>query len=284
MATPSPVSHHAGVILAAPTDGLGVCLDRMAAANVGSILVTEHDRPVGILTERDVLRLWRRLTAPGAAAQPIGAVCTRPVFTLTLATLAKAPTEMVQRRIRHIPVVDDQGEVIGIVSMRDVLSAQMRVGKLPTLKAVSAATTAGVLHLLTPTAQLAQVCTRFLPPSWKCRIWQTIGALEQALDDPKSGVGGGRTAFMLDLDGLGHGEDWRPLVRRFIKQLTSRDQPELFLVSTPVRFPPEDVLSLRAVAAKAHWRLYQRPLPVTTLGDDLAHLAAGPGGQGTAVT
>lgn len=273
------LTRRAGIILASPQDKIAVCLDRMRDANVGSILITEDNRPVGILTERDVLRLWRQLMAPGGAEAAVADVCTRPVYTMTMKDFGQAAAEMVRRRIRHVPLVDDDGRVVGIISMRDVLEAHIRAGTLPALRPVAKAPAASVvplsmLHLLTPTAQLAQICRQFLPFGWDCRLWMSLAALEAALDGDSVELGHGRSAFMLDLDGLDPAADWRPLIRRFIKRLSSREQPEIFLVSTPTHVPPQDGAALRAVAAKAHWYIYQRPLPVTALGADLARLGA----------
>ena len=50
---------HSGVILASPSDSVSACLEKMATANVGSILIVDGKQIIGILTERDLLKYWK---------------------------------------------------------------------------------------------------------------------------------------------------------------------------------------------------------------------------------
>jgi CBS domain-containing protein len=88
---------------------------------VGSVLVLESDRLVGIFTERDVLRL------AGEGSQ-FGELKMRDVMTTRVVTLTPdveiidAARLMREKKIRHVPVVVD-GNVLGIVGIRDVMGA-----------------------------------------------------------------------------------------------------------------------------------------------------------------
>lgn len=87
---------------------------------IGSVVVEREGRVVGILTERDVLH---------AAAQSsdlenvrVGDHMTAPVITASPNwDVTVAATEMTHRHIRHLVVVE-QGQPLGVVSLRDVLS------------------------------------------------------------------------------------------------------------------------------------------------------------------
>jgi CBS domain-containing protein len=90
---------------------------QMIAANVGSILVCSDQRLVGVLTERDVLRLvaGRR----DCEEEPVAAHMTRDVATVAADAPAVVVAELMNRqRIRHLPIVDG-ATPIGIVSLRD---------------------------------------------------------------------------------------------------------------------------------------------------------------------
>ncbi len=93
----------------------------MTEENVGSVAVCEGSRLVGILTERDVLRLVAR----GADCER---VAVQEAMTADLVTVSPgddvlaAARIMGERRIRHLPVVDGPN-LLGIVGIRDVLAA-----------------------------------------------------------------------------------------------------------------------------------------------------------------
>jgi CBS domain-containing protein len=92
---------------------------RMLEENVGAVAVCEGPRLVGIFTERDVLRL------AGEGAD-LDAVLVEDVMTRTVASISpdddiRAAAElMAARRIRHVPVVQDEN-LLGMVGIRDVL-------------------------------------------------------------------------------------------------------------------------------------------------------------------
>jgi CBS domain-containing protein len=93
---------------------------RMVEANVGSLLVTEGDEITGIVTERDYLRrvALEDRTDKGTAVREIAS---SPLIVVTpQTTVDECMALMTDRRIRHVPVVDG-GEVVGIVSIGDVV-------------------------------------------------------------------------------------------------------------------------------------------------------------------
>jgi CBS domain-containing protein len=102
----------------------------MAERNVGAAVVHEDDMPgPGIVTERDVLRAVARGADPETTS--VADLMTFEARTATTSwDLDLAAEEMVRRGFRHLVVVDDDGRVAGIVSMRDVVRAGLR-GRLP---------------------------------------------------------------------------------------------------------------------------------------------------------
>src|SRR6267142_1910601 len=99
-----------------------VMLDR----HVGAVAVLDKNtRVAGIFTERDVLR---RLSVSGRApAQtPVREVMTTPVEMATLDTTpGQALATMIERHYRHLPIVDDDGRLLGMLSIRNVLQARV---------------------------------------------------------------------------------------------------------------------------------------------------------------
>jgi len=97
----------------------------MNERGVGSVLVMWDDRLVGVFTERDVLR---RVVAEqrDPATTPLYEVMTVAVLTCQPGTgLLECGTLMSENRVRHLPVLDDEGAVRGIVTSGDLLAFQL---------------------------------------------------------------------------------------------------------------------------------------------------------------
>ena len=90
--------------------------------NIGGLVVTEGDRPTGILTERDILRLTVR--SPGELGTiQVGSVMTRELITATPEDdLSHIMDVMTENKIRHLPVLE-AGRLTGIISIGDLVNA-----------------------------------------------------------------------------------------------------------------------------------------------------------------
>jgi CBS domain-containing protein len=98
----------------------------MLDRHVGAVAVLdESTRVAGIFTERDVLR---RVSLSGRepAQTAVREVMTTPVEMATLDTTpGQALATMVERHYRHLPIVDDDGRLLGMLSIRNVLQARI---------------------------------------------------------------------------------------------------------------------------------------------------------------
>jgi CBS domain-containing protein len=96
-------------------------IDLMIQRGVASIVVSAAGKPRGIFTERDVLK---RVAAKGIDTKntQVQQVMTSPLVTMPeTALIGEALTEMYRRDIRNMPVMKPGGELVGIVSMPDIL-------------------------------------------------------------------------------------------------------------------------------------------------------------------
>jgi CBS domain-containing protein len=96
-------------------------IDLMIQRGVASIVVSAVGKPRGIFTERDVLK---RVAAKGIDTKKtqVKQVMTSPLVTMAdTALIGEALTEMYRRDIRNMPVIEPGGELIGILSMPDIL-------------------------------------------------------------------------------------------------------------------------------------------------------------------
>ncbi len=104
-----------------PTTTVAEAATMMGERRIGSALVMEDDRLVGIFTERDIVRaLGQHFDAAGHA---VSEWMTRDPTTIgSTTTTQDALDTMLQRGFRHLPIVDGD-QVAGIVSLRDLSRA-----------------------------------------------------------------------------------------------------------------------------------------------------------------
>jgi citrate synthase len=98
---------------------------RMNESKVGSVVVVDGDRAIGILTERDLVR-FAGSGASASEAKVADWMTAEPGTISSTQEVAEAWQSLSEHGYRHIPVVDD-GKLVGIVSMRDLMRiAQIR--------------------------------------------------------------------------------------------------------------------------------------------------------------
>jgi CBS domain-containing protein len=110
-------------------DGSATVLEavmKMVDGNVGSLLVRDGMRLVGIVTERDYLR---RVTLEGRDERttPVREIMSTPiVYTTPESSIDECMAVMTERRIRHLPVLDEAQQVVGVVSIGDLVKFQSK--------------------------------------------------------------------------------------------------------------------------------------------------------------
>ena len=103
----------------APTATVVEAVDAMNAAGVGALMVLDNDQPVGIISERDLLRrvVGKRLDP---AATSVADVMTRDLVVIKPdVDVEDAMAVVSEKRVRHLPVVED-GKLTGVVSSGDL--------------------------------------------------------------------------------------------------------------------------------------------------------------------
>ena len=103
-------------------DAIRVMLDR----HVGAVCVVDSDeRVAGIFSERDVLRKVS-LSGRDPERTMVRELMTTPVEMATMATgPGEALATMVERHFRHLPVVDNDGKLLGMLSIRNLLQSRI---------------------------------------------------------------------------------------------------------------------------------------------------------------
>jgi len=93
---------------------------RMNELSIGALLVQDSGGMVGIFTERDVLRRVVGRQLDPAQVRVADAMTTRVICCTPATSIEEARELMKTRRVRHLPILDSEGDVVGVVSIGDL--------------------------------------------------------------------------------------------------------------------------------------------------------------------
>jgi diguanylate cyclase (GGDEF)-like protein len=110
---------------AAPATPVAEIVQRMRVHRHSCVLITESQRPIGIITERDIVNHFSELIQKRAGndARALDLMSSPPVTVETTTTLFEALVVSRAREIRHLPVIDADGKVAGLVTQTDLVAA-----------------------------------------------------------------------------------------------------------------------------------------------------------------
>ena len=109
----------------APGDTVQHALELMRERDIGAVMVVENSKLRGIFSERDCLH---KVASVGRNPRevPISDVMTSKVRYVTLDTdVSQGLALMTERFLRHLPVLDEQQNILGIVSIGDLVKAKI---------------------------------------------------------------------------------------------------------------------------------------------------------------
>jgi CBS domain-containing protein len=113
------------VAAASPSAWVADVAREMNERTIGSVLVVEESTIVGILTERDLLTRVIAATRDPASTR-VGEIMTRDVIVCRPDSALDDCLRIISMcRVRHLPVVDDDGNLVGIVTSGDILRREL---------------------------------------------------------------------------------------------------------------------------------------------------------------
>lgn len=116
----------ADVVAVGAQDSVATIADLLSSRRIGAVLVRDDGGDVlGIVSERDIVRCVAAHGA-GAIGLPAAQLMTRALHTVTPATLVATALEMMtDRRVRHLPVIAEDGGLAGMISIGDLVKARI---------------------------------------------------------------------------------------------------------------------------------------------------------------
>lgn len=112
-----------------PDDTVYHALCIMAEYNVGALLVLEGEQLVGIFSERDYARKQIRNHRSSKETPVRDLMSARVAYVSLNTSLEECMSLMTEKRFRHLPVLDEQGKVLGILSIGDLVKETISAQK-----------------------------------------------------------------------------------------------------------------------------------------------------------
>ncbi len=105
-----------------PDESVFDAIQKLANANIGSLIVIEDGRPVGIFTERDYARsvVLQGKSSPTTPVRDI--MTTRVIYVQPKQTVEECMAIMTDKHIRHLPVLSDD-KLVGMISIGDLVKS-----------------------------------------------------------------------------------------------------------------------------------------------------------------
>jgi CBS domain-containing protein len=105
-----------------PSATVREALTEMAVKNVGALVVTDNKRVVGVISERDYARKVIMKGKSSLDTRVAEIMATDPICVTPSLTIGECMSRMTDKRVRHLPVLDADDTLVGLVSIGDVVA------------------------------------------------------------------------------------------------------------------------------------------------------------------
>jgi CBS domain-containing protein len=120
------VMRHDILVTAKPDEKVIDAVEKMAKYKVGSVVIIGNGKVLGIITERDIINL---VASKKDLNEKLELHMTKNPITIYFdENLEKAIQVMKEKNIRHLPVVNKEGNLVGMISARDIIRVSLEYG------------------------------------------------------------------------------------------------------------------------------------------------------------
>jgi CBS domain-containing protein len=120
------IMRHDILVTAKPDEKVIDAAEKMAKYKVGSVVIIDDGKVLGIITERDIINL---VASKKDLNEKLEFYMTKAPITIYFdENLEKAIQIMKEKNIRHLPVVNKEGKLIGMISSRDIIRVSLEYG------------------------------------------------------------------------------------------------------------------------------------------------------------
>jgi CBS domain-containing protein len=120
------IMRHDILVTAKPDEKVIDAVEKIAKYKVGSVVIIDNGKVLGIITERDIINL---VASKKDLNEKLELYMTKNPITIYFdENLEKAIQIMKEKNIRHLPVVNKEGKLIGMISSRDIIRVSLEYG------------------------------------------------------------------------------------------------------------------------------------------------------------
>jgi CBS domain-containing protein len=120
------IMRHDILVTAKPDEKVIDAVEKMAKYKVGSVVIIDDGKVLGIITERDIINF---VASKKDLNEKLEFYMTKAPITIYFdENLEKAIQIMKEKNIRHLPVVNKEGKLIGMISSRDIIRVSLEYG------------------------------------------------------------------------------------------------------------------------------------------------------------
>lgn len=240
---------------------IGQTIQTLIDHKVGSVIVTAYSnpyKPVGIFTERDLLKWVFNFKDSNLWQTAIGTIMTKKLITLPILELDRADQVMIQHNIRHLPVTysDEMGEehLAGMISMRELFRALSKEHR-DLQNRMTAAPNDKKIVVMAKSQKDQQTQSKVLARHKNIEIMDLD--FEKSIEIPKVlGKLSGSQVFIMDIDEISV-QTW-PILLRSILDL--KEHPEIFLIYNPVIHEKKNIDAIKSISAGKLVHAFSKPL------------------------
>lgn len=241
-------------------------IDLMISKKTSYVLLTDEKNEVsGIFTDRDVLRLFNTLLQESNLKMPILNFMNKPVVTLHLTEIHRAPRMMVDHNIRHVPIIH-QKNVLGIVTadsiFKSVISQSSR--NILTTTSIYNYEDQKTIGVVSPDGDLFSLFKNIFESESQVtvrRIWYNDLQTKNALQT----ISRSADILVLDIDDISI-KVWSTI----LAELNSMEiVPQIFLVMDIKKHPANIMEKIENLKTIKWLHIYNKPINITGLVSDL---------------
>ena len=248
----------------------------LSTHRVGSVIITAYDdpdKPIGIFTERDLLKWALQMEGKNLKNTAIGHIMTKNLITITTDQMNHANDLMIQHHIRHLPVVypDDDGvsRLAGIISMRDAFkrlveenkSIHERYSKIEQKPSITVLAKGNPSRKLQSSILSNRANLQFLPENSGTR--EVLNHFQDC------------QAFVFDIDSYPNSE-WVKILKAV---LDSGSHPDLYIMMDPKLHDQKATSTLQTMHSANVLNVFHKPINLISYLERMDHSLQSPSAQ-----
>lgn len=237
---------------------IGDTISFLIEHQVGSVIITAYSdplKPIGIFSERDLLKWVLKFGQSNLWSTAIGNIMTKGLITVKTTEMEKANELMIKNHIRHIPVVyeDDDGatRLAGMISMRDSFKSLVEANKT-ILEKFSHLDIKKSVTVLAKTPQSRKLQSSILANRANIRFLPETSDQDEITKEAQLSE-----AFIFDIDQYSPAE-WTSI----LKKVLEKGHPDVYLVLDQMLHDQKSIAALKTMQSGGILTVFHKPINI----------------------